>query len=166
MAAASCVAVDAAAKRGVTACRSDAPRNNRKQCGRTPVPIACGLHDDVRTTLTGQLPRPMGFVHRHPQQRRFLQALTRQGGATPGMPRLRPHTGPTQGRAFFVCLNSSLPRRLAHCPLRQLPVRNAQGCRCISHPTLFIGGLVHVQNTFVSQYPRPGFHQGARRMPH
>lgn len=25
----------------------------------------------------------MGFVHRHPQQRRFLQALARQGGATP-----------------------------------------------------------------------------------
>lgn len=89
-----------------------------------PNPIACGRHDDGRPTLTGQLPRPMGFVHRQPQQRRFLQALARQGGATPGMPRLRPHTGPTQGGAFFVCLNSSLPRRLARCPLRQLPVRN------------------------------------------
>ena len=52
----------------------------------------------------------MGFIHRQPQQRRFLQALARQGGATPGMPRLRPHTGPTQGRAFFVCFNSSLSR--------------------------------------------------------
>lgn len=87
--------------------------------------------------MTGQLPRPMGFVHRHPQQRRFLQALARQGGATPGMPRLRPHTGPTQGGAFFVCLSSSLSRRLAHCPLQQLPVRNAQGSRCFSHSTLF-----------------------------
>lgn len=102
-----------------------------------PNPIACGRHDDGRPTLAGQLPRPMGFVHRHPQQRRFLQALACQGGTTPGMPRLRSHTGPTQGGAFFVCLNSALPRRLAHCPLRQLPVRNAQGSRCISHPTLF-----------------------------
>ena len=41
----------------------------------------------------------MGFVHRQPQQCRFLQALARQGGAIPGMPRLRPHTGPTQGRS-------------------------------------------------------------------
>lgn len=41
----------------------------------------------------------MGFVHRHPQQRRFRQALARKGGATPGMPRLRPHTGPTHGRS-------------------------------------------------------------------
>lgn len=62
-----------------------------------PNPIACGRHDDGRPTLTGQLPRPMGFVHRHPRQRRFLQALARQGGTTPGMPGLRPHTGPTQG---------------------------------------------------------------------
>ena len=66
-----------------------------------PNPIACGRHDDGRPTLTGQLPRPMGFVHRQPQQRRFLQALARQGGATPGMPRLRPHTGPTQGRSLL-----------------------------------------------------------------
>ncbi len=80
--------------------------------------------------------------------------------------RLRPHTGPTQGGAFFVCLNSSLPRRLAHCPLRQLPVCNVQGSRCISHPTHFIGGLVHVRITFVLQYLRPGFQQGARRTPH
>lgn len=102
-----------------------------------PNPIACGKHDDGRPTLTGQLPRPMGFVHRHPQQRRFPQALARQGGTTPGMPRLRPHTGPTQGGAFFVRLNSSLLRRLAHCPLRQLPVRYAQGSCGFSHPTLF-----------------------------
>ena len=66
-----------------------------------PNPIACGRHDDGRPTLTGQLPRPMGFVHRHPQQRRFLQALARQGGTTPGMPRLRPHTGPIQGRSLL-----------------------------------------------------------------
>ena len=66
-----------------------------------PNPIACGRHDDGRPTLTGQLPRPMGFVHRQPQQRRFLQALARQGGTTPGMPRLRPHTGPTQGRSLL-----------------------------------------------------------------
>ena len=98
MAAASCV-VDAVAKRGVTARRSDAPRSRQQQCGRIPNPIACGRHDDGRTTMTGQSPRPMGFVHRQPQQRRFLQALARQGGATPGMPRLRPHTGPTQGRS-------------------------------------------------------------------
>lgn len=32
-----------------------------------PNPIACGRHDDARPTLTGQLPRPMGFIHRHPQ---------------------------------------------------------------------------------------------------
>ncbi len=69
-----------------------------------PNPIACGRHDDGRPTLTGQLPRPMGLIHRHPQQRRFLQALARQGGATPGMPRLRPHTGPTQGRSFLRLL--------------------------------------------------------------
>ena len=43
----------------------------------------------------------MGFVHRHPRQRRFLQALAPQGGTTPGMPRLRPHTGPTQGRSLL-----------------------------------------------------------------
>ena len=66
-----------------------------------PNPIACGRHDDGRPTLTGQLPRPMGFVHRHPRQRRFLQALAPQGGTTPGMPRLRPHTGPTQGRSLL-----------------------------------------------------------------
>ena len=66
-----------------------------------PNPIACGRHDDGRPTLTGQLPRPMGFVHRKPQQRRFLQALARQGGTAPGMPRLRPHTGPTQGRSLL-----------------------------------------------------------------
>lgn len=65
-----------------------------------PNPIACGRHDDDRPTLTGQLPRPMGFVHRHPRQRRFLQALARQSGTTLGMPRLRPHTGPTQGRSL------------------------------------------------------------------
>lgn len=64
-----------------------------------PNPIACGRHDDGRPTLTGQLPRPMGLIHRQPQQRRFLQALARQGGTTPGMPRLRPHTGPTHGRS-------------------------------------------------------------------
>lgn len=64
-----------------------------------PNPIVCGRHDDGRPTLTGQLPRPMGFIHRQPQQRRFLQALARQGGTTPGMPRLRLHTGPTQGRS-------------------------------------------------------------------
>ena len=100
-----------------------------------PNPIACGRHDDGRPKLTGQLPRPMGFVHRQPQQRRFLQALARQGGTAPGMPRLRPHTGPTPGGAFFVCLNSSLPRRLAHCPLQQLTVRNVQDFGCFSHPT-------------------------------
>lgn len=66
-----------------------------------PNPIVCGIHDDGRPTLTGQLPRPMGFVHRRPQQRRFLQALARQGGATPGMPRLRPHTDPTQGQSLL-----------------------------------------------------------------
>lgn len=66
-----------------------------------PNPIACGRHDDGRPTLTGQLPRPMGFVHRPPRHRRFLQALARQGGTTPGMPRLRPHTGPTQGRSLL-----------------------------------------------------------------
>ncbi len=66
-----------------------------------PNPIACGRHDDARPTLTGQLPRPMGFVHRHPKQRRFLQALARQGGIAPGMPRLRPHIGPTQGRSLL-----------------------------------------------------------------
>ena len=66
-----------------------------------PNPIACGRHDDGRPTLTGQLPRPMGFVHRKPQQRRFLQALARQGGTAPGMPRLRPHTGPIQGRSLL-----------------------------------------------------------------
>lgn len=127
-----------------------------------PNPIACGRHDDGRPTLTGQLPRPMGFVHRKPQQRRFPQALARQGATTPGMPRLRPHTGPTQGGAFFVCLNSSLPRHLAHCPLRQLPVRNAQGSRCISHPTHFIGGLVHVRITFVLQYLPSGLPTGSK----
>lgn len=47
-----------------------------------PNPIACGRH-------------------RHPQQRRFLQALARQSGTTPGMPRLRPHTGPTQGQSLL-----------------------------------------------------------------
>ncbi|WP_143055240.1 hypothetical protein [Nitrosomonas eutropha] len=76
----------------------------------------------------------MGFVHRHPQQRRFLQALAGQSGATPGMPRLRPHTGPTQGGAFFVCLNSSPSRRLAHSPLQQLPVRNAQAAAAFLIP--------------------------------
>lgn len=64
-----------------------------------PNPIVCGIHDDGRPTLTGQLPRPMGFVHRQPQQRRFLQALARKGRTTQGMPRLRPHTGPTHGRS-------------------------------------------------------------------
>ena len=64
-----------------------------------PNPIACGRHDDGRPTLTRQLPRPMGFVHRPPQQRRFQQALARQGGTTPGMPRLRPHTSPTHGQS-------------------------------------------------------------------
>lgn len=100
MAAPSCVA-NAAAKRGVTARRSDAPAQHRQQCGRKPVPIACGLHDDVRTTLTGQLPRPMGFVHRHPQQRRFLQALARQGGATPGMPQVPTAYRPYPGRSLL-----------------------------------------------------------------
>lgn len=125
------------------------PRPRQQQCGRMPNPIACGRHDDGRPTLTGQLPRPMGFVHRHPQQRRFPQALARQGGTTPGMPRLRPHTGPTQGGAFFVRLNSSLLRRLAHCPLRQLPVRYAQAPAAFLIPLSFIGGLVHVHITFV-----------------
>ena len=102
-----------------------------------PNPIACGRHDDGRPTLTGQLPRPMGFVHRQPQQRRFLQALAPQGGATPGMSRLRPHTGPTQGGVFFVCLTHPYRTAWRTVPLRQLPVRNAQGSRCFSHPTLF-----------------------------
>ena len=35
MAAASCVAVDAAAKRGVTARRSDAPRNTANNAGKS-----------------------------------------------------------------------------------------------------------------------------------
>lgn len=77
------------------------------------------------------------------------------------MPRLRPHTGPTQGGAFFVCLNSSLSRRLAHCPLQQLPVRDAQGSRCISHPTHFIGGLVHVHH-FRLVVPPSGLPAGSK----
>jgi len=80
-----------------------------------PNPIACGRHDDGRPTLTGQSPRPLGFVHRQPQQRRFLQALARQGGATPGMPRLRPHTGPTQGRSpirLFDLISTAPPGAL------------------------------------------------------
>ena len=131
MAAASCVG-HAAAKRVVTALRSDDPHH--QQCGQKPVPIACGLHDDDRPTLTGQLPRPMGFVHRQPQQRRFLQALACQGGTTPGMPRLRPHTGPTQGGAFFVCLNSSLPRSRAHCPAIACAQRTGLRLLFSSHP--------------------------------
>ncbi len=102
-----------------------------------PNPIACGRHDDGRPTLTGQLPRPMGLIHRQPQQRRFLQALARQGGTTqvcPGSDRI---PALPKGGALFVCLIPSLLRHLAHCPLRQLPVRNAQGSRCFSHPTLF-----------------------------
>ena len=81
-----------------------------------PNPIACGRHDDGRPTLTGQLPRPMGLIHRHPQQRRFLQALARQGGTTPGMPRLRPHTGPTQGQSplrLFELIHTAPPGALS-----------------------------------------------------
>lgn len=44
----------------------------------------------------------MGFIRRQPQQRGFLQALARQGGTHPGMPRLLLHTDPYPwGGAFF-----------------------------------------------------------------
>ena len=128
MAAASCC-VNAAANGSSLHAVTTAPR--QQQCGRMPNPIACGRHDDGRPTLTGQLPRPMGFAHRH-RQRRFLQALARQGGTTPGMPRLRPHTGSTKGGAF-VCLISSLLRRLAHCPLPACTQRTAAAAFSSTH---------------------------------
>jgi len=102
-------------------------------------PIACGRHDDGHPTLTGQSPRPMGFVHRHPKQRRFLQALARQGGATPkvcpGSDRI---SALPKGGAFFVCSNSSLPRRLAHSPFAAIAC-----AQCTGLPLLFSSHLPH-----------------------
>lgn len=45
----------------------------------------------------------MGFVHRHPQQRRFLQALALQGGTTQVCPGSGRIPALPKGGALFVC---------------------------------------------------------------
>lgn len=79
----------------------------------------------------------MGFVHRPPNSagscKRWPDRVE-PPQVCPGSDRI---PALPKGGAFFVCLNSSLPPRLAPCSLRQLPVRNAQNSRCFSHPTLF-----------------------------
>jgi len=70
------------------------------------------------------------------------------------------------GEAFFIYLNSSLPRRLAQCLFQQFPVRNTQDFRCFFHPTHFIGGLIDAYSLFISHDLCPAFQQEVRQMPH
>lgn len=148
MAAASCVA-NAAAKRVVTARRSDDPRNTANNAGksqfllRAAYMMMASLHwpdscQDRWALYIG--------THNSADSCKRWPVRAEPPQVCPGSDRI---PALPKGGALFVCLNSSLPRRLARCPLRQFPVCNAQGSRCISHPTHFIGGLVHVHITFV-----------------
>ncbi len=87
-------------KWAVTASRSDGPAQASNNAGERHI-LLCAADVMMAAYTDRELPRPMGFVHRQPQQRRFLQALAQQGGTAPGMPRPRSHTGPTHGRSLL-----------------------------------------------------------------
>lgn len=111
----------------------------------------------------------MGFVHRHPQRRGFLQASPVLGGTIPGVLRLPLHAAPTHGVSPLrscayapVFIPFSAYGALLPCPpssamLVAGPISSHSPSKEISSPRLA---------WFVPQYPRSSFPQEARRTPH
>ncbi|CAM4258939.1 hypothetical protein BOMU111920_18870 [Bordetella muralis] len=121
-----------------------------------PNPIVCGIHDDGRPTLTRQLPRPMGFIHRHPSTAGSFKHWPVRVEPIQVCPGSCCIPTPTHGvEPSFIYLYSSFFAPTAHCPQRPCLACNALGC----------GGFPYLSHSLLTRrvHPRSAhFHLAVR----